>query len=322
MSIIQSAHNDDEELEMRKVFCDTLMELAEKDDKVLVVDADLMTAMGTKPFAARYPERTVNCGVQEANMMGVAAGLSVEGFKPFVHSFSSFSVRRALDQIWISCAYAKTNVKIIGSDPGITAALNGGTHTSFEDLGIMRMIPGSVVIEPTDSVVLADLLKQSNDVYGIFYFRLLRRNAVKIYEKGSRFEIGKSVKLREGKDITIISAGICVGEALRAHDILKDMGISASVLDMIFYKPIDREAIISEAKETGLIVTCENHNYLNGIGSAVAEIIAEEAPAKLYRMGVREEFGEVGPVSFLRERFGLTSGHIVDTARKAFARKQ
>ena len=321
MNIIPAKENVNEELEMRKVFCDAMIELAEKDDKVVVMDADLMSAMGTKPFAVKYPEKTVNCGIQEANMLGVAAGLSVEGFKPFVHTFSPFCTRRALDQIWLSCAYAKANVKIIGSDPGIMAALNGGTHMSFEDLGIMRMIPNSTVIEPTDSVVLADLIKQSNDIYGIFYFRLLRRNAVKIYEKGSKFEIGKSVKLRDGKDISILTAGICVSEALRAHDMLKEKGISASVIDMIFYKPIDREAVIKEANTTGLIITCENHNYLNGLGSAVAEIIAEEAPAKLYRMGIKEEFGEVGPAPYLKERFKLRGEDIAENALKLLGKK-
>ncbi len=314
--IIPVKENKLEELEMRKVFCSTMIELAEKDDKVVLMDADLMAAMGTKPFAVKFPERTVNCGVQEANMAGVAAGLAVEGFIPFMHTFAPFSTRRALDQIWLSCAYAKTNVKIIGSDPGVTAALNGGTHMSFEDLGIMRMLPGATVIEPTDSVMLADVVRQSKDLPGIFYFRLLRKNAIKVYEDGSKFKIGKAVKLRDGNDISLIANGICVYEALRAHDMLKQKGISASVIDMFTLKPFDAETVEQEAKRTGIILTCENHNYLSGLGSAVAEVIAERAPAKLGRVGIKEEFGEVGPVDYLKERFGLRGEDITAAALK------
>jgi len=314
--IIPVKENKLEELEMRKVFCNTMIELAEKDEKVVLMDADLMAAMGTKPFAVKFPERTINCGVQEANMAGVAAGLAVEGFIPYMHTFAPFSTRRALDQIWLSCAYAKTNVKIIGSDPGVTAALNGGTHMSFEDLGIMRMVPGATVIEPTDSVMLADVVRQSKDLPGIFYFRLLRKNAIKVYEDGSKFKIGKAVKLRDGNDISLIANGICVYEALRAHDMLKQKGISASVIDMFTLKPFDAETVEEEAKRTGIILTCENHNYLSGLGSAVAEVIAERAPAKLGRVGIKEEFGEVGPVEYLKERFGLRGEDIAAAALK------
>ena len=316
MNIIQAKENKFEKYEMYEVFNDVLIKMEEQDNKVMIMDADLMAAVKTEIFADKYPERSINCGVQEANMLGVAAGLSLEGFKPYVHTFTPFCTRRALDQIWVSCAYAKANVKIVGSDPGIMATLNGGTHMSFEDVGIMRMVPGIVIIEPTDSVVLKDMLMQTKDIYGIIYIRLQRKKAMKIYEKGSKFDIGKAVKLREGKDISIITGGICVYEALRAHEILKEHGIQASVLDMISIKPIDKEAVINEARDTGLILTCENHNIINGLGSAVAEVVAEEASARLLRMGINEKFGEVGDYEYLKKRFRLRGEDIAETAIK------
>ena len=173
--------------EMRTAFCETLMELAETNPEIVLLDADLMGAMGTKPFAKKYPERTVDCGIQEANMIGVAAGLSTVGKIPFAHTFGPFATRRACDQIFVSGAYAGLNIKVIGSDPGITAALNGGTHMPFEDMGIMRGIPTMTVLEPTDTVMLRDLLKQIADKYGMYYVRLVRKSSVKVYTDGSTF---------------------------------------------------------------------------------------------------------------------------------------
>ncbi len=318
MKVKLAKKNIEESMALGSVMNDTLMALAEKDERIVVMDADLMGALKTKPFMKAFPERTINCGIQEGNMLGTAAGLSAEGYIPYVHTFAPFSTRRALDQIWVSCGYAKNNVKIIGSDPGVMAALNGGTHMSFEDIGIMRLMPDVTIIEPTDSTVLKSMLVKSKDQYGIFYIRLLRTSAIKIYEESSDFEIGKAVKLRDGKDLSILTGGICVYEALRACDMLEKKGIHASVLDMITIKPIDREAVIKEAASTGNIITLENHNILNGLGSAVAEIIAEEAPAKLVRMGINDSFGEVGPAEYLKERFGLCGEDIVKTVAEKF----
>ena len=314
MTVMFANANVVEEVEMRAVFADTLMELARADPRIMLLDADLMVAAGTQPFAAEFPQRTVDCGVMEANMAGVAAGLSVEGFIPFIHTFAAFCSRRALDQIWLSCAYALENVKIIGSDPGVAAALNGGTHMSFEDMGIMRMIPGATVVDPTDSVMLRDMLRKAASSYGIWYIRLFRRNAVRIYSSGSSFEIGKACRLREGTDVSLVACGICVHEALRAYELLREQGIDASVIDAVTVKPLDRSTLIAEVERTRRVVTCENHNCVNGLGSAVAEVLADEGMGRLVRLGVREEFGEVGPLDYLKKRFRLTGEDIAEAA--------
>jgi transketolase len=322
VNVILSSYNKPEEMEMRKVYCETLIGLAEKNRQVMALDADLMLGAGTKPFAERFPERNINCGIQEANMYGVAAGLSAIGKIPYAHTFAPFCSRRACDQIFLSCAYAKLNVKIIGSDPGITAALNGGTHMPFEDVGIMRTIPGMYVIEPTDTVMLRYVIAKIAEEYGTHYIRLSRRIVTKVYEAESSFEIGKAVQIRDGKDLTIIAAGYCVAEAIRAAAILATQGVSARVLDMFTIKPIDKETIIKAAEETGAIVTAENHNILNGLGSAVAEVLVENKPVPMERIGVRDLFGEVGPIDYLAERFELTAEDIAKKAEFVLKRKK
>ncbi|GAB2045587.1 transketolase family protein [Agathobaculum sp. TL06] len=308
-------------VEMRSVFCDTLMELAGQNRDIMVLDADLMGAMGTKPFAKAFPEQTVDCGIQEANMMGVAAGLSAAGKIPFAHTFAPFATRRACDQIFVSGAYAKLNVKIVGSDPGITAALNGGTHMPFEDMGIMRGIPTMTVLEPVDTVMLRDLMRQIAGVYGMHYMRLVRKTTVRVFRDGATFDIGKAVPLREGTDVTIIASGFCVAEALKAAAALQEQGVSACVLNIFTWKPIDAQAVIAAAAQTGAVVTAENHNIINGLGSAVCEVLCQNQPAPLEMVGVHDEFGEVGPVDYLADRFGLTAPYIVEAAKKAIARK-
>lgn len=321
MTILLTKNNVKEDIEMRKVYCQTLIELAKKNKQIVVLDADLMSSMGMIPFLKEFPERTFNCGVQEANMIGVAAGLSITGKIPYSHTFGTFATRRCYDQIFLSGAYAKANVRIIGSDPGVTAAYNGGTHMPFEDLGIMRNIPEMTIIIPTDSIMLRNIIKQVAELFGMFYIRLLRKNAIKIYEKGSTFEIGKAVKLKDGKDVTIIANGIMVAEALNAAHMLEERGISTRVLDMFTLKPIDKEEIIKCAKETGAIVTAENHNIINGLGSAVAEVLVENVPTPMERIGVKDLFGEVGPVDYLKERFELTASDIVKKVIKVLKRK-
>jgi transketolase len=321
VNVILSYKNDPEIVEMRKVYCDTLIGLAENNPQVMALDADLMASVGTKSFAERFPKRNINCGIQEANMFGVAAGLSATGKVPFAHTFAPFCSRRACDQIFISCAYAKLNVKVIGSDPGITAALNGGTHMPFEDVGIMRTIPGMTVIEPTDTVMLRDIITKISEEYGTHYIRLSRRNVTKVYETGSSFEIGKAVQIRDGKDLTIIASGYCVAEAIKAAAILKKQAIAARVINMFTIKPIDKEAIIKAAMETGAIITAENHNILNGLGSAVAEVLAENWPTPMERVGVQDVFGEVGPIDYLAKRFELTAEDIVKKTKNVLLRK-
>lgn len=310
-----------EEKEMRAVFAEVMDELAEKDERVIYFDADLMNSIGMTGFSKKYPERTFNCGIQEANMIGTAAGTSAVGMIPFVHTFGCFATRRVHDQIFVSAAYAKLNIRIIGSDPGITAAFNGGTHMPLEDMGLMRGIPEVTVIEPVDTVMLADIMRQTKDMYGVFYIRLSRKKAEKIYEEGSTFQIGKAVTLREGTDVTLIATGIMAAEAMRAAEQLSQEGISARVLNIFTLKPIDTEEIIKAARETGAIVTAENHNTINGLGSAVSEVLAEHWPAPMERVGVQDIFGEVGSMEYLKERFQLTAEEIARRAKKAIARK-
>ncbi len=321
MSVKVAATHEMGKVELRKVFCDTLLEMAGEDNRVVVLDADLMNAAGTKPFRAAYPERTFDCGVQEANMIGVAAGLSSRGFIPFTHTFGPFASRRACDQIFMSCAYAKQNVKVVGSDPGITAALNGGTHMPFEDLGIMSTIPEMTVVEACDAVSLGKIVRLAKETYGTWYIRLHRKPAPVIYEAESEFAVGKSCLLREGTDVTIFAIGYLVAEALKAADMLAAEGISARVVDMWCLKPLDEAAVVAAAKETGAIVTAENHNIRNGLGAAVASALALNCPAPLEMVGVQDEFGEVGQVDYLAQRFKLTADEIVAKTKKVLARK-
>lgn len=306
---------------MRDAFCASLLELAAEDERIVLLDADLMNAMGTKPFQKQYPERTIDCGIQEANMIGMACGLSVQGKIPFAHTFGPFCTRRACDQIFISGAYNRANVKVIGSDPGITAAYNGGTHMPFEDMGIMRGIPGMMVVEPTDIVMLRNLMPQIAHTEGMIYMRLVRKEVKKVYEDGSTFELGKAAVLSEGADVTIIASGFCVSEAISAAKLLAEQGVSAGVINMFTWKPIDQEAVLRAAQTTGAIVTAENHNIINGLGSAVSEVLIKNKPVPVEMVGVNDEFGEVGPVSYLRERFGLTDTAIAEAALRVIKRK-
>lgn len=308
-------------MDMRDAFCASLLELAEENEKIVLLDADLIGAMGTKPFRAKYPNRTIDCGIQEANMIGMACGLAVQGKIPFAHTFAPFCTRRACDQIFISGAYNHANVKVIGSDPGITAAYNGGTHMPFEDMGIMRGIPGMMVVEPTDIVMLKNLLPQIAAAEGMIYMRLVRKEVKKVYDEGSSFELGKAAVLSEGTDVTIIASGFCVSEAIGAAKILAEQGISAGIINMFTWKPIDEEAILRAAANTGAIVTAENHNVINGLGSAVSEVLIRNKPVPVEMVGVNDEFGEVGPVSYLRERFGLTDIAIAEAALRVIRRK-
>lgn len=306
---------------MRDAFCETMIELAEKDKNIIALDADLMGAMGMKPFQARFPEQTVDCGIQEANMIGVACGLAAAGKIPFAHTFGPFATRRACDQVFMSGVYAKSNVKIIGSDPGITAQLNGGTHMPFEDMGIMRGMPTMTVLEPTDVNMLKWLLREIAYKEGMFYVRLVRKDCVKVYEDDSTFDWGKSLLLRDGKDVTIISSGYCVSESMKAAELLEKEGISARVINTYCWKPIDEEAILNAAKDTGAIVTAENHNVINGLGSAVAEVLVKHKPVPMEMIGAQDEFGEVGYIDYLSERFKLNASYIKEAAKKAISRK-
>lgn len=307
--------------EMRAVYCETLQALAREDDRICVLDADLVGSSGMKPFFDEFPDRAIDCGIQESNMIGVAAGLSAAGMVPFAHSFAPFATRRCADQIFISCAYAKANVRIIGSDPGVTAAYNGGTHMPFEDMGVLMSFPGVTLAEPADSVQLKWLVKKLQNESGVFYIRLLRKNAVGIFAEGSEFELGRFARLREGSDVAIVCSGIMVGEALKAAQALEAQGIRAAVLNAFTWKPLDSETLAEYAARCGCVVTAENHNILGGLGSAVAASLCRTHPVPVEMVGVEDRFGEVGPENDLRELFGLTAEHIIRAAKTAIARK-
>lgn len=307
--------------EMRAVYCQTLQELARENDRICILDADLVGSSGVKPFFQEFPDRAVDCGIQENNMIGVAAGLSAAGMIPFAHSFGPFASRRCVDQIFISCAYAKANVRIVGSDPGVTAAYNGGTHMPFEDMGTLMSIPKITLVEPTDSVQLRWLLQTLEKEYGVYYIRLLRKNAVGVFEAGSQFQLGRFARLREGTDAAVVCSGIMVGEALKAAALLEGEGVQIAVLNAFTWKPMDDETLAEYARSCGCVVTAENHNILGGLGSAVANSLSRSCPVPVEMVGVEDAFGEVGTEDFLRRRFDLTAEHIVRAVRAAMARK-
>ena len=304
------------QLEMRAVYAQTLIELAEKDERIVLLEADLMKASGTGVFKKQFPERTFNMGVAEANMVGVAAGLSAGGKIPFADTFGCFAARRTYDQFFISANYARLNVKLVGTDPGISAAYNGGTHMPFEDIGIMRNIPKLTVFEPCDPVSLKKLVQQAAYHQGCTYMRLYRKPVDIIYPENETFELGTGKVLKDGSDVTIVAIGaIMVHEALKAAEILNGENISAAVIDMHTVKPIDTELILRYAQKTKLFITFENHQITNGLGSAVAEVLAENGSCRLKRIGVEDEFGEVGTQTYLQERFKLTAEHIISVAK-------
>ena len=308
--------------EMRAVYCNTLMKLAEKDKRIVVVEADLMKASGTMPFKAAFPDRGIDVGVAEANMIGIAAGLCVAGKIPFAATFGCFASRRVFDQFFISANYARLNVKLTGTDPGVTAAYNGGTHMPFEDIGMMRLIPGLSILEPSDPVSLEKLVEACASHQGCTYMRLHRKPMPKLYENGERFSLGKGKVLRDGKDVTIIALGaLMVNEALKAAKKLEELKISAAVIDILSVKPLDRELVLNYAAKTNRIITAENHQCACGMGSAVAELLSAERPTPIAMVGVHDEFGEVGTQEWLQERFRLTAAEIVSKAQELLNRR-
>ena len=306
--------------ELRTVYAETLVELAAADPRIVVLEADLMRATGTGIFKAAYPDRCFNAGVAEADMVGVASGLAAEGKVPFAASFGCFASRRVFDQFFISCAYARLGVKLVGLDPGITAAFNGGTHMPFEDLGLMRTVPGLDIVEPSDPVSLAALVRAIAARPGPAYLRLHRRAIEPRYPEGEPFAVGSGKLLREGRHLLIVALGaFMVGEALKAADLLAAGGVEASVIDALSLKPLDVRLILAEARRSGAVLTAENHQVSGGLGSAVAELLAESGGARLARVGVRDEFGEVGTEAWLAGRFRLRAEDIAESARTLVA---
>ena len=308
--------------EMRKVYCELLMKTAETDDRIVVLEADLMASNGTKPFAAAYPERTFDVGIAEANMIGVAAGLAASGKIPFCDTFTPFATRRCYDQITVSAAYTNLPLRIVGTDPGLAAEVNGGTHMSMEDVAIMRSMPNMKVFEPVDETQLRAAWDWILTADGPLYIRIFRKTAPKVFGEGYRFEPGKLSVVRDGKDAAIFATGLETADAMEAAELLKDEGIDAAVLNLHTLKPLDREGILFWAKKCGAAVTCENGTVVGGLGSAVAETTAEACPIPVKRIGVQDHFGEVGTMPYLKEKYGMTAGDIAKAVRAAIELKK
>ena len=301
-----------------------LKDMMAKDESIVYVDCDLMGCINTKQLVAAYPERALQAGIAEGNAAGVCAGLAATGKTVFMHTFGTFASRRIYDQIYMSAAYADLTVHVLGSDAGVSAAFNGGTHMPLEDAAMYLSIPEATVFDPCDYAQLASIMYQLPSVKkGVTFTRFVRKDIIKVYDDESTFEIGKGVVLHESENdvATIISSGIVLDEALKAYEALQAEGISVRVIDMFTWKPLDEELVIKAAKETGAIVTAENHNTCCGLGSVVANCLAKNCPTVQEFVGVQDLFGQVGPQNFLMDEYGLRAANIVEAVKKAIARK-
>ena len=310
---------------MRVHYLDALRELMKENDKIIVLEADLGRSLNTTTLLNdEFPGRVIDVGIAEQNMIAMASGLAIGGgYIPFAHSFVPFVMRRTFDQLAVSVAFADANVKVIGTDPGILAEINGATHMSFEDLGAMRALYNFQIFEPADGKQLSEIVKYAANTPGPMYIRTARSPMLDVlYGDDYVFTAGKADVLKQGNDVTLIACGIMVGQASQAAQLLAEEGISARVLNMHTIKPLDCEAVVAAAKETGAIVTAENHSIYGGLGGAVAECAAENYPVVVKRVGIPQRPGEVGRLPYLMEIMGLTAKDIVAAAKSAIAAKK
>lgn len=308
-------------MEMRKVLAAELEKFMLKNENIVVLDADLSKANGLSGLKSKFPQRALDIGIAEQNMACIAAGMSSYGMIPFISTFTPFATRRICDQIAVSCAYAKQNVKIIGTDPGISAEFNGGTHMSMEDIGVLRSIPEIVIFEPTDIIQLKKALPQIIKYYGVVYIRMFRKETDDIFEENYEFDLFKASKIKNGKDLSIFCSGIMVKESLLAYEELKSIGINAEVINIHTIKPIDKKTVVESAKKTGAVLTVENHNIIGGLRSAVSEVLMEENPVPLRSIGVEDRFGQVGKIPFLKEFYKMTAKDIIKKAKEVILLK-
>ncbi len=312
---------DIKKIATRESFGNALVELGKERDDFIVLDADLAAATKTGTFKKAFPNRHYNCGIAEQNMMSVAAGIAATGKRVVCSSFAMFAVGRAFEQVRNSIGYPHLNVIIAASHAGISVGEDGATHQCCEDLALMRTIPGMTVINPADDVEAKAVVRAAFQHEGPVYIRLGRLAVPVLFSDDYKFTIGKGVELKDGTDVTIIATGLMVSEALEAYELLKNEGISARIVNMPTIKPIDREIIVKAAKETGAIVTAEEHNIIGALGSAVAEVVTEEYPVPMVRVGVNDVFGCSGPAAELLDEFSLRAVDIVAAAKKAIAKK-
>ena len=295
----------------RDSYGNALVELGKEHENLLVLDADLAAATKTGVFKKEFPERHIDCGIAEANMTGIAAGLSTTGFVPFVSTFAMFAAGRSFEQVRNSIGYPHLNVKIGATHAGISVGEDGASHQCNEDIALMRSIPGMVVINPSDDVEAKAAVKAAYEHEGPVYLRFGRLAVPVINDNADyKFEIGKGVILKEGKDVTIIATGICVDSALGAAEKLAADGISAKVINIHTIKPLDEDLVVAAAKETGKVVTVEEHSVIGGLGSAVCDCLSAKAPTKVMKIGVNDTFGESGPALELIKKYGLDADSI------------
>ena len=310
-----------EKIATRHAYGEALAE-AGVNKKIVALDADVSTCTMSCMFGEKYPERFFNVGIAEANMVGVAAGMAASGYIPFVHTFAMFCAGRTYDQIRNSIAYPGLNVKLVGTHAGLTVGEDGATHQCIEDLALMRVIPGMTVICPADGNETRAAVKAIAEYEGPAYLRLGRMSVDTVTDRPDyKFEIGKAVTLKEGTDAAIIAVGCMVQESVKAAEQLEKEGIHVRVLDMHTIKPLDKEAVLAAARETGVIVTAEEHNVLGGLGGAVAEVVAADRPVPVLRVGVQDVFGHSGNALELLKKYGLTSEAIAENVKKGIAMK-
>ena len=295
----------------RQSYGEALLELGKSNKNVVVLDADLAGATKSGIFQKEFPNRFFDMGIAEHNMMATAAGMATCGKIPFASTFAVFATGRAYDQIRNSICYPNLNVKICGSHAGVTVGEDGATHQMLEDINIMKCLPNMNVICPSDDVQTKWAVKEMAEINGPCYIRTCRLASNIIYEENQEFELGKAVQFGDGTDATVFATGICVSEALKAMDILKEKNINIRVIDMFSLKPIDRDIIIKSAKETKNLISVEDHSVIGGLGSIIADVLSEEYPSKLVKMGVKDRFGESGKATVLMEKFEIDSTAIV-----------
>ena len=306
----------------REAYGDALVEFGAQYENLVVLDADLAEATKTCKFKAAYPDRFFDCGIAEGNMMAVAAGLAASGMVPFASSFAMFAAGRAFEQVRNTIGYPHLNVKIGATHAGITVGEDGATHQCNEDIALMRTIPGMTIINPADAVEARAAVKAAIEFKGPVYMRFGRYAVPTFNSDDYQFEIGKGVELCDGKDVAIVATGLMVSAAMEAAEMLKEDGISARVINIHTIKPIDEEIIEKAAKETGAIVTAEEHSIVGGLGSAVAEVLSEKCPVPMLRVGVQDKFGKSGQVPELLKEYGLTAENIAKKAKEAIALKK
>ena len=310
-------------MEMRKVFAAELERIMAENKKVCFLDADLAKAGGTMKLRELFPDRAFDVGIAEANMASVAGGMSAYGMIPFISTFAPFASRRISDQIAVSVSYARQNVKVVGLDPGISAELNGGTHMSFEDVGIYRSMPGILIFEPVDTNQLRQAMQQIVDYPGPVYMRLFRKETPDVFTDASyKFDLLKASKIRDGKDVSIFVSGLSTADCVEAADILAKSNISANLINIHTIKPIDKKAIVQSAQKTGAVLTVENHNIYGGLYSAVAEVLSQECPTKCACIGINDRHGQVGKLKELKQAYGLTVEDIVAKAEQLVKAKK